>query len=180
MTAEELFYLDDEPNRHELIKGELLTMSPAGEEHGIITMRLAIPLGAYVDANNLGIIYCAETGFKLEHNPDTVLAPDIAFIRQERLGEPLQRYRSGPPDLVVEVLSPSESRKRVEKKTALWLGFGALVVWLVDPKTRTIEVRRPNGQTTILSLQDELNGEDVVPGFTIPLSRIFREAASLT
>jgi Uma2 family endonuclease len=174
MTAEELLNLQDETNRHELVKGELLTMSPAGDEHGIITMRLAAPLAAYVESKNLGVVYGAETGFKLEHNPDTVLAPDIAFIHRDRMGQPVQGYRSGPPDLVVEVVSPGESGKRVEKKTAQWLGFGALVVWLVDPQTRTIHVCRRSGETTILSLQSELDGEDVVPGFSITVAKIFR------
>jgi len=174
MTAEELLYLDDEPNRHELIKGELLTMSPAGDAHGIITMRLAGPLCTYVDANDLGVVYASETGFKLEHNPDTVLAPDIAFIRGERMTELVEGFRSGSPDLIVEVLSPGQSRRRARKKAAQWLGFGALVVWLIDPKAQTIEVCRQNGQFSILSITDELDGEDLVPGFTIPVAKIFR------
>jgi Uma2 family endonuclease len=174
MTAEELIQLPRGRYRYELIKGELLTMSPAGDEHGIVMMRLAAPLATYVDTNDLGVVYGAETGFKLENNPDTVLAPDIAFIRRDRMSKPLKGYRSGPPDLVVEIVSPSDSRSKVEEKTAQWLGFGALVVWLVNPQTRTIEIRRPNGQTTLLSVHDELNGEDVIPGFTIPVARIFR------
>ena len=174
ITAEELFNLPDDSLRHELIKGELLTMSPPGEEHGIVIMRLAAPLATYVDSQNLGVVYGADTGFKLEDNPDTVLAPDIAFIRSARMGEPVKAYRSGPPDLVVEVLSPRDTMSQAQKKAAQWLSFGALLVWLVNPRTRTIEVRRHGGQAIILSVQDELSGEDIIPGFVIPVARIFR------
>lgn len=171
MTAEELAHFDDWSHRHELIKGNLLTMPFHGDEHGIITMRVAGPLCTYVEANNLGIVFAAGTGFMVERDPDTVLAPDVAFIRQER-GESEAGFASGSPDLVVEVLSQREGPAR--NKAAQWLGFGALVVWLVDPKARTIEIHRQNGESTILSISDKLDGEDVVPGFTIPVARIFR------
>jgi Uma2 family endonuclease len=172
MTAEELFHLQDDSHRHELIKGELLTMSPAGDEHGAVTINLSLLLGLYVKANNLGVLRAAETGFKLESNPDTVLAPDIAFIARDRAGTPSQFYRSGPPDLAVEVLSPDDWRPKVERKTALWLSLGAKAVWNVNPRTRTVEVIWANGERKLFHETDELV-DDTVPGFRVQVSEIF-------
>ncbi|MCM3872734.1 MAG: Uma2 family endonuclease [Pyrinomonadaceae bacterium] len=173
ITANELLTLPGGRFRYELVKGELLTMSPSGEEHGAVIMNLAAPLGQYVKANKLGRAYGAETGFKLESDPDTVLAPDIAFIKMERLGPLIKSYRVGAPDLVVEVISPGESKNKVEKKTSRWLQGGALAVWLVDPHTRTVSVWRLNTETRFLSEKDLLSGDDIVPGFSLPVSEIF-------
>ena len=173
MTAEELFWLPDDGLRHELIKGEHLTMSPPGELHGAVAMNLSILLGQYIKSRNLGQMYAAETGFKLESDPDTVLAPDIAFIRRERVGVLTQKYRAGAPDLVVEVLSPDDRKRKVEDKTARWLGLGASVVWLVDPKQRTVDVRLADGRQNLLTVDDELTGDDTVPGFRCRIAEIF-------
>jgi Uma2 family endonuclease len=173
MTADELLRLPAGRFRYELVKGELLTMSPAGEEHGAVIMNLAVPLGHFVKANKLGRAYGAETGFKLESDPDTVLAPDIAFVKMERLGALIKGYRVGAPDLVVEVISPGESKNKVEKKTSRWLQGGALVVWLVDPHTRTVSVWRLNTETRFLAEGDLLSCDDIVPGFSLPVSEIF-------
>lgn len=173
MTAEELIKLPRGRFRYELVKGELLTMSPAGEEHGAVIMNLTLPLAQHIKANDLGVVYGAETGFKLASNPDTVLAPDIAFIRRERVGSLSKGFRSGAPDLAVEVISPGESRSRIEKKVERWLRGGALGVWVVNPQTRTVAVHRPDSETRLLSEQDELTGENIVPGFGFPVSEIF-------
>lgn len=173
MTAEELFNLEDDfYHRYELLKGELLTMSPPGQRHGSVTLKLSVLLYNYVDANNLGRLYAAETGFKLESNPDTVLAPDIAFIAREREGTLSDFYRLGPPDLAVEVRSPSDRRGRVERKTALWLELGAKAVWNVDPLKRTVEVVHADGQRWLFNEHDELV-DDTVPGFRVAVSKIF-------
>lgn len=173
MTAEELIKLPRGRFRYELVKGELLTMSPPGEEHGAIALALGAELYAHVKANKLGIVYAAETGFKLESNPDTVLAPDVSFISRERVGQISKKYREGAPDLAVEVISPNERRSKIEKKVGQWLQLGARVVWIVNPQTATVTVYRPDGSVNVLSDADELTGDDVVPGFKISVSEIF-------
>ena len=172
MTAEELFNLDDDSHRHELIKGELLTMSPAGDEHGEITINLSTLLHNHVKANKLGVCRSAETGFKLESNPDTVLAPDIAFIARERVGTRVPGFRPGPPDLAVEVMSPGDTKPEVDRKTALWLKLGAKSVWNVNPKLRTVEVARAGGYRKLFRESDELV-DDTVLGFRVAVSEIF-------
>ena len=172
MTADELLNMPDDGNRHELIKGELLTMSPASYEHGDVTMNLSGLLYNHVKANNLGRLLAADTGFKLERNPDTVLAPDIAFIARDRATPLSQFFHLGPPDLAVEVLSPSDRRGKVERKTALWLELGAKAVWNVNPRKRTVEVIHADGHRWLFNETDELV-DDTVPGFRVAVSKIF-------
>ena len=170
MTAEELEQLEG-PNRHELIKGELLTMPPPKFEHGRVVANLTLLLGPHVKANNLGYI-CAETGYKLETNPDTVLGPDVSFVSRERVSSVPDAYYTGAPDVAVEVLSPSDRRSRVEWKTQLWISLGARSVWVVNPKLRTVEVVRSDGYRKLLREGDELV-DDTVPGFRVAVSEIF-------
>jgi Uma2 family endonuclease len=170
MTAEELMQLEG-PNRHELIKGELLTMPPPQFEHGWIVANLATLLLLHVKANSLGYV-CSEAGYKLESNPDTVLGPDVSFVARERLSKTPDGYYPGAPDVAVEVLSPSDRRSRVEWKTALWLSLGARSVWVVNPKLRTVEVVHAGGERKVFHESDELVDE-TVPGFRVPLSEIF-------
>ena len=173
MTADELIRLPDDGYRHELIKGELLTMSPTGAEHGMITVNLTFLLAQYIRKHKLGVLFGAETGFKLESSPDTVLAPDVAFIRRERLTTISRGYHPGAPDLVVEVLSPGDRASKVDDKTARWLSLGASVVWLVNAKTRTVQVRFANGQGKLLTENDDLSGDEIVPGFSVRVAEIF-------
>ena len=171
LTAEELIKLEG-PFRYQLVKGELLTMSPAGEEHGAVSMKLGALLWNHVIANNLGVIYGAETGFQLERDPDTVLAPDVAFIARERVGSLSNGYRFGPPDLAVEVLSPGDRKSKVARKTAQWLTFGVRAVWLVDLEQRTVEVVSSSGERKLFHESDELV-DDTIPGFSVKVSEIF-------
>jgi Uma2 family endonuclease len=170
MTAEELMQLDG-PYRYELIKGELLTMSLPGAPHGAITVKLAVLLHTHVVANQLGTVF-AETGFKLGSNPDTVLGPDISFVANVHVSSLTEGFYPGPPDLAVEVRSPSDRRTTVERKTALWLSCGTKSVWLVDPRQRTVEVVHASGERKLLHQSDELV-DDTVPGFHVPISEIF-------
>lgn len=175
MTAEELIRLPRGQFRYDLVKGELITMAPAGEEHGAVTVNLTVPLAQHVKTHNLGRVYGAETGFKIDSNPDTVLGPDIAFVSREKLEVTGigKGYRQGAPDLAVEVISPSESKSQSEQKAFRYLSAGTRLVWLVNPQTRAVFVYRSASDVTVLSEGDQLSGEDVVRGFSFPVSEIF-------
>jgi Uma2 family endonuclease len=174
-TADELLRLPDNGFRYELIRGELIKMSPAGFLHGAIIARLTSRLEQYVAQHNLGSVTGAETGYSLEQNPDTVRAPDIGFVSRARLeqtGLPRTFY-PGPPDLAVEVVSPSDTAAEVDDKARAWLAAGARLVWNVQPITRVVEIYRPASDIQVLTTEDALSGDEVVPGFTCPVSEIF-------
>ena len=170
MTAEELGNLDDGSNRHELIKGELLTMPPPKFEHGVVSANLVMILGQHVRANRLGQI-CTETGYHLERHPDTVLGPDVSFVSNDRDLRP-EGYYPGPPDVAIEVLSPGDRKSYVERKLAIWLETGTRSVWLVNPRRRTVEVISSLSDRRTLHETDELV-DDTIPGFRIKVSEIF-------
>ena len=175
VTADELLKMPRGRFRYELVEGELKTMSPAGFEHGALVMNVSIILGPYVKANDLGVCLGAETGFRLASDPDTVLAPDVAFVRRERIpaGGLPKKFWSGPPDLAVEVMSPGDSSAEAARKAGAWLTAGALLVWTVNPKKRTVAVHRSAQDVVVLNEDDELGGGEVVPGFRCKVSEIF-------
>ena len=176
-TAEELFEMPDDGYRYELVRGELRKMAPAGSEHGDIAADVHIDLGAYVKANNLGRTRIAEPGFILERDPDTVRAPDVAFVRRERL-EALgrtARYWSEAPDLAIEVISPNDRYTEVEEKVAEWLAAGTRMVVVANPRSRTVRVHRSTTDVVTLTMGDVLDGGDVVPGWRMPVAEIFAD-----
>ncbi|MCA1849912.1 MAG: Uma2 family endonuclease [Acidobacteria bacterium] len=174
-SAEELFKMPDDGFRYELVRGELKKMSPAGSEHGAIIVNLTAPLAMHVKANNLGMVFGAETGFKIATDPDTVRAPDIAFVRRERIPESgiPKGFWPGAPDLAVEVTSPGDSFEEVEEKVEDWLTAGASAVWIVNPKRRTLTVYRSLKDVAILTEDAELDEQAVVPGFRCRVADIF-------
>lgn len=170
MTAEDLLKMPDDGNRHELIKGELLTMPLPKHAHGYVCAKLIMILGNYVEANDLGQV-CAESGFKLESDPDTVIGPDVSFTKKHRITNP-SGYVSGPPDLAIEVRSPGDRRGKVERKATMWLDFGTRSLWLVNPRNRTVEVIHADGNRRLFHESDELV-DDTLPGFRVAVSKIF-------
>ncbi|HEX8502177.1 MAG TPA: Uma2 family endonuclease [Pyrinomonadaceae bacterium] len=174
-TASDLYAMPDDGFRYELVKGELRRMSPSGSEHGSVVANITVLLGQYVKATKLGVCFGAETGFVIASDPDTVRAPDVAFIRRERIPESgiTKKFWPGAPDLAVEVLSPGDGRGEVDEKVADWLAAGARAVWVINPKRRDVSVYRPTADVTRLSEADELDGGEVVPGFRCEVAEIF-------
>lgn len=176
VTAEDLFALPDDGKRHELIKGELTTIAPTGGGHGATVMTLAVPLGNHIQQRKLGVIFSAETGFIVARNPDTVRAPDIAFVAKDRIpssGVPV-KFVPLAPDLAVEVVSPNDTVYEVDEKVRDWLNAGTRLVWVVNPNRRIIEVHAPRQPSRMLTEAESLDGGNVVSGFTIALKDIFR------
>jgi Uma2 family endonuclease len=176
-TAADLEHLEDDGYRYDLIEGELYRMAPANFEHGGIAAAALAHLWNFVVPRGLGIVVAAETGFQLHREPDTVLAPDVAFVRADRLPAPDERrqgFLSLAPDLVVEVISPSESHASIERKVTAYLTAGVILVWTVHPVRQQVIVYRQGRPPRILNLEDMLDGEDVIPGFRLPLSELFR------
>src|SRR5215217_3791324 len=176
MTAEELWHLPDRGMRHELIAGELHTMPPAGGDHGYVTLEASYRLRDFLQqhADIGGGLFAAETGFRLSRDPDTVRAPDVAYVAAERL--PLARVRGYPelaPDLVVEVVSPNDTAGEVQTKVEEWLQAGSRLVWVLYPTTRTAMVYLPDGTARLLHADDTLLGEPVLPGFACRVGELF-------
>jgi Uma2 family endonuclease len=180
MTAEELAQLPDDGWRYELIRGVLHRMAPAGDEHGEVAMRLGWRLAQYVEAHELGVVYAAETGFRLSSNPDTVRAPDVSFVRQDVIDTTGRgrSYRPGTPDLAVEVISPNDSYTEVSDKVHDWLDAGTRMVIIIDPPKQRVTVYRSLTDLTELTINDELTGGDVVPGWAVPVSVLFAPPAA--
>ncbi len=173
ITADELLRMPHDGFRHELIDGELRQMTPAGIEHGMRVGELHWRLGEFVHRNGLGHILAAETGFVLSCNPDTVRAPDIAFVRADRVQDPPRGFFPGAPSLVVEVVSPSDTVYEVEQKMRGWLDAGVELGWVVTPSARTVTVYRSHNDIQLLTEKDGLQGESVLPGFVCPLKELF-------
>jgi Uma2 family endonuclease len=173
-TADDLLRM---PNlgRCELVCGELIRMTPAGYEHGSIVVNITGPLWAYVLRTGIGRVAGAETGFHIAHDPDTVRAPDVAFIGADRLPSPLPKgFFPGPPDLAVEVISPDDRPGEVRAKVQGWLDADCRTVWLVDPRRQTVEIHRSGGEVQILELSDTISDESLLPGFSLAVAEIFK------
>ena len=175
LTAEDLMSLPDDGYQYELEAGRLIRMPPAGPLASIVAMTIARLLGNFVAEHRLGVVGGADFGVQLARQPDTVRAPDVVFYRADRLppGGIPATYWDLAPDLAVEVLSPSDRRGKVLKKVGEFLEAGTRLVWVVDPRRRTAVVYRPEGEPTILGADGILAGEDVLPGFSLPLAEVW-------
>lgn len=173
MTADELLLTHIPDKQVELVRGVLVIREPPGYLHGDVAIRLAMRLGNFVEQHGLGRVLAAQTGFKLQSNPDTVRAADVAFLRKDRVPDPRpEGYPALAPDLVVEVLSPRDRPGEVLAKVGDWLEAGARLVWVIDPRRRLARIYRQDGTEAVMLEHETLDGEDVVPGFTCALTSV--------
>ena len=181
-TAEQLLRISSEANakgqRCELVAGEVRFMSPGGWLHGDVIGRLHAYLGNHVVTNRLGRIFGAETGFVLERNPDTVRAPDLAFVAVENIPAklPTHGYWPGAPDFVVEVISLNDRAGEIDEKiqawltagVQAWLTAGVKVVWVVDPELQTVTAYRSTTDVAVYTRRDTISSIELLPGFSLP------------
>jgi Uma2 family endonuclease len=173
ITADELLTMG-EIGRCELIYGELVMMSPADWDHGVIAARFGRFLGEYVEDNDLGVVLAAETGYLIEQNPDLVRAPDASYVRKSR-SQRTRKFFRGVPDLAVEVISPGETRREVSEKVNMWLAHGTISVWVADCVKSTVMIHRTGEEPVIFSREQKLRDDAVLPGFVLPLKKVFKE-----
>jgi len=174
VTAEELpAIVARDDYRYELVAGRVIRMSPPGWQHGLIVVRLLQLLAGHVRERRLGAVV-TEVGFKLRSNPDTVRGPDISFVRQDRLpAEKKRDYWSGAPDLAIEVLSPSDTPRDIDAKVSDYLSTGVSEVVVIDPDAETAARHRPGQQPQVMRRGEELDLDDVLPGFRCAVNDIF-------
>ncbi len=176
LSAEEFFWLPDDGTCQELVRGEVRTSPPPGQGHGEIAYRITLVFGSFIERHELGRGYGAETGFWIESNPDTIRAPDFAFVSTERLppGPSSPRWAEGlVPDLVVEVASPSNSSRDIQTKMEQWLQAGVRLGLVAYPDRRSIALHRPSLPVQMLGPADVLSGGDVLSGFSCPVRDLF-------
>jgi Uma2 family endonuclease len=173
MTAAELERVDIPGKVTELIRGQLVVREPPGTRHGMIAATLCYVLGAFVRREKIGAVFAQDTGFRIESDPDTARAPDVAYLSNARLSAVAPRgYAAVAPDLAVEVLSPDDRAGEVLAKVAAWLDAGTRLVWVVDPVREQVRVYKPDGSLTIAFSSYSIDGADVLPGFSCSVSEI--------
>ena len=168
MTLEE--FLESDLEGYEYVEGEVIPMPAASAEHGIVSARVFLCLGLYVRENQLGEVVTPDTGFQVG---ERVLKPDIAFISSAQLPDDLSKAFPVPPDLAVEVVSPSDLFRRVIEKAFAYLESGTQMVWIVEPTSQTVRVYRSETPIRVLGINDTLTGEDVVEGFSCQVAQLF-------
>ena len=175
LTAADLMRLCSRGVRGELIRGVLHETMPTGQEHGEIAANLVFELMSFVKPRKLGRLTASDAGVWLERNPDTVREPDVAFFSAEQAppGVRVRGYSETVPELVAEIASPGDSRRETRDRARMWLGHGVRLVWVVHPDTRTLDVHRAGRAIATLGEGDAIDGEDVLPGFSCPVSAVF-------
>lgn len=175
MTAQDLLGLPrGQGKRYELIRGMLVEKMPTGDQHADVTGLTHYFLTQYTFESGNGVTRTGEPGFRLETDPDTVRAPDVAWISSGRIPDETQGYPEMTPDLAIEVKSPGNSNPEMGEKASMWLAYGSGQVWILNPENTTVTVRRLYSEAIVLSENDLLDGGDLLPGFSTEVWRLFR------
>lgn len=175
LTAEAFFQMPNprDGSQQELVRGEITTMPPAGGMHGVICAKVNHKIGAYMDARPGGTLASNNTGVITRRNPDSVRGPDVAYWSKERLPVVPVGFIDVAPDLVVEVLSPSNTSKEIREKIKEYFEKGVKMVWVVAPEDRTLTIYRVPDEGRLLHDSATVTGEDILPGFTCKVSELF-------
>ena len=179
VTAEELWALPEQPGvRYELAEGELVEVPGAGGVHAQIVMTLVVLLHAFVSERKLGRVFADGLGYILRRNPDVLRIPDVSFVARERIpaGGIPEGFWPGAPDLAVEIVSPNDLAQEINDKVHQYLEVGTRMVWVLWPNRRTVTVYLPEGQLRDLGPNDELDGGEVLPGFSVRVASLFEVA----
>jgi len=178
LTAEQLSGVTLRGKSAELVRGHIVVREPPGTRHGSIAARLSYLLADHVYRHDLGVVCSQDTGFKIESEPDTVRAPDVAFIGRARVGQiPATGYAAFAPDLVAEIVSPDDRPGELLAKVAQWLAAGTRLVWVIDPERREARAYREDGDLAVIGAEGRLlGGESVLPGFSCLLADVLRVA----
>ena len=175
VSAEELLRLPrGDGKRYELIRGVLVEKMPTGDPHADTVTRTSNLIFTYSEDTNFGVVRSGEPGFRLGRNPDTVRAPDVAWIAPGRIEEGTQGFPELAPDLAVEVKSPSNTTAEMTSKAEMWLSNGSLQTWVVNPENTTVTIHRPYAEPVSLSEDEVLEGGELLPGFSVEVWRLFR------
>jgi Uma2 family endonuclease len=176
VTADELERMPEDDHRYELVRGRLVRMSPAAPRHGDVTARLIMWLLQHVMDRRLGAVW-TEVGFRLAIDPDTVRAPDVAFVRADRLpAKDARGFYRGAPDLAVEVLSPADHPREVQAKVGDYLSAGAAMVLVLDAESREATVHRRSIARVTYGFDETLSLDPPVSGFTLRLADLFGDS----
>lgn len=179
LTADDFYTLPSREGKQELVRGGVVEMALAGGEHGDVQLELGMRMRLHAKRTRQGYVI-DEVGFRLATAPDTVRAPDVAFITAARFpaGRLPETYIDGAPDIAVEVISPNDPPSEIEEKVQEYLEAGARLVWVVDPSTRTVAVHSPDRSPRLLRNDEVLSGEEVLPGFAVRVAELFGSQAS--
>jgi len=177
MTAEELQRLTDDGVRSELVRGEVIEMTPSAAESRAVGNEIAFRLTAFVKAGHLGRVYIPDAGFVVARDPDSVRVPDVAFVSRERAGlhPPIRGFLPGAPDLAVELVSPTDRATDLHAKVTDYLEAGTRIVWVVYPEEREVVVYGAGGDTRTVAQNGTLTGDPVIPGLSIPVGELFAQ-----
>ncbi len=172
LTAEEFYHLPKpaDGTQQELVRGEIITMTPPGGMHGGSCLNVAYFLAKYIRDGGGGKATCNDAGFITERDPDTVRGPDLAYWSKERLGELPVGYVEVAPDLVIEVLSPGNTSTKIRVKLKEYFAMGVRMVWVIAPEDRTLTIYRTADEGRVLHESAMATGDDVLPGFSCRVS----------